>query len=72
LTWESAASEVRHGNSEIPSRVNKFAWNLHVLKTGIEAEKERFHPGFKTVRVFALVRPLGQNRFVAGCAFVLQ
>ena len=62
---KSAASEVRHRDREIESRVNKFAQNLHVLKLAVEAEKEGLDPGSKRVCFFLLHRPRGKACYVA-------
>jgi hypothetical protein len=69
---KSAAPEIRHRHCKIQSRVNKFAQNLHVLKTTVEAEKEGLDPGSKGVCFFVLRRPRGKIREVAQCFFVLQ
>lgn len=62
-SWQSerlVASEVRHRNSEIHSRVNKFAQNLHVSNLAVKAEKKSLDPRSKHARRLAFRRPAGK------------
>jgi hypothetical protein len=66
------APEVTHRKSEIHSRVDKFAQNLHVGNMMVEAEKKGLKPRFKHARFLAFRRPTRKALYVIERAFVLQ
>jgi hypothetical protein len=66
------AHEVTHRKSEIHSRVDKFAQNLHVGDLAVEAEKKSLNPRFKHARFLAFRRPTRKALYVIQRAFVLQ
>jgi len=65
------APEVSHRESEIHSRVRKFAENLHVGDMAVEAEKKSLKPRFKHARFLVFRCPTSKTLYVIQRPFVL-
>jgi hypothetical protein len=70
--WGLVVPEVTHRESEIHSRVGKFAQNLHVGDMAVKAEKKSLKPRLKHARFLVFRRPTRKALYVIQRAFVLQ